>query len=237
MYRLSLKFGILQKKLAGNFGNIKSFLSFAAAMELKERIKQKAAELYRRYGVKSVTMDEIASQMGVSKKTIYHWFSDKNELVDQVIMDMLAHNRQCCEDYRTRSENAIHEIFLAMEMIQEIFNSMHPSLLYDIQRNHPLTYEKFKKFKYEFLFHLVKENIEQGIGEELYRDDINPEIVSKVRLETMMLPFDEELFPRSKFPQVMLHQQLIEYFLFGIASMKGYKLILKYKKERSTNEK
>ena len=226
-----------KKIIIGNFGNVKSFLSFAAVMELKDRIKQKADELYRRYGVKSVTMDEIASQMGVSKKTIYHCFSDKNELVDQVIMDMLAFNKQCCQDYQARSQNAIHEVFLAMEMIQVIFNNMHPSLLYDIQRNHPLTYEKFKKFKYEFLFRVVKENIEKGIKEELFRDDINAELAAKVRLETMMLPFDEELFPRSKFSQVMLHHQLIEYFLFGIASMKGYKLILKYKNEKSKNEK
>lgn len=231
------KISDLKKKFNGNFGDIKSFLSFAAAMELKDRIKQKADELYRRYGVKSVTMDEIASQMGVSKKTIYQCFSDKNELVDQVIMDMLAFNKQCCRDYQARSQNAIHEVFLAMEIVQVIFNNMHPSLVYDIQRNHPLTYEKFKKFKYEFLFRVIRENIERGIKEELYRDDINAELAAKVRLETMMLPFDEELFPRSKFPQIMLHHQLIEYFLFSIASMKGYKLILKYKKEISTNEK
>lgn len=200
-------------------------------MELKDRIKQKADELYRRYGIKSVTMDEIASQMGVSKKTIYHCFSDKNELVDQVIMDMLTFNRNCCKGYQSVSQNAIHEIFLAMEMIQVIFNNMHPSLLYDIQRNYPLTYEKFKKFKYEFLFTVVKENIERGIKEELYRSDVNPEVVAKVRLETMLLPFNEDLFPRTKFPAILLHQQLIEYFLFGIASPRGYKLILKYKEK------
>jgi AcrR family transcriptional regulator len=206
-------------------------------MELKDRIKQKADELYRRYGVKSVTMDEIASQMGVSKKTIYQCFSDKNELVDQVIMDMLSFNRNCCEDFQSRSHNAIHEVFLAMEMMQVIFNNMHPSLLYDIQRNHPLTYEKFKKFKYEFLFRVVKENIERGIKEEFYRSDVNPELAAKVRLETMMLPFNEDLFPRPKFPAVMLHQQLIEYFLFGIASLKGYKLILKYKNQSPDNKR
>lgn len=206
-------------------------------MELKDRIKQKADELYRRYGVKSVTMDEIASQMSVSKKTIYQCYSDKNELVDQVIMDMLVFNKECCVAFHTKSENAIHEVFLAMEVVQVIFNNMHPGLLYDIQRNYPATYEKFKKFKYEFLFHVVKENIERGIREEYYRDDINAEFAARVRLETMMLPFDEERFPRSKFPIVMAHQQLIEFFLFGIASMKGYKLILKYKKEVSKIEK
>ncbi len=206
-------------------------------MELKDRIKQKADELYRRYGIKSVTMDEIASQLGVSKKTIYHSFSDKNELVDQVIMDMLTFNKSCCKDYKSRSINAIHEVFLAMEMIQVIFNNMHPSLLYDIQRNYPITYEKFQKFKYEFLFTVVKENIERGIEEELYRSEVDPELVAKVRLETMMLPFNEDLFPRSKFPTVILHQQLIEYFLFGIASPKGYKLIVKYKNESADNKR
>ena len=69
-------------------------------MDIKDRIKQKAHELYRQYGVKSVTMDEIATQLGVSKKTIYHSFSDKNELVDEVFADMLNFNRTCCVDYR-----------------------------------------------------------------------------------------------------------------------------------------
>ena len=204
-------------------------------MEIKERIKQKADELYRRYGIKSVTMDEIASQLGVSKKTIYQSFSDKNELVDAVIMDMLSFNRNCCQDYKSRSQNAIHEVFLAMDMLHVIFDNMNPSILHDIQRNHPLTYEKFKEFKYAYLFQIVKENIEKGIKEELYREDINAEVVAIARLETMMLPFNENLFPRRKFPMVMLHQQLIEYFLFGIASPKGYKLIVKYQKERSDN--
>lgn len=201
-------------------------------MDIKDRIKQKADELYRRYGIKSVTMDEIASQLGVSKKTIYHSFSDKNELVNEVIMDMLTFNRNCCEDYRSRSQNAIHEVFLAREMLQLIFDNMNPSILYDIQRNHPVTYEKFKEFKYKYLFQIVKDNIERGIKEELYREDINTDVVAKVRLETMMLPFNEDIFPRAKFPMVMLHEQLIEYFLFGIASLKGYKLITKYQKEK-----
>jgi TetR/AcrR family transcriptional regulator, cholesterol catabolism regulator len=201
-------------------------------MEIKDRIKQKADELFRRYGIKSVTMDEIAGQLGVSKKTIYHSFSDKNELVDEVIVDMLKYNKECCQNYRIHSHNAIHEVFLAMDMLQVIFDNMNPSILFDIERNYPATYKKFKEFKYKFLFEVVKENLERGIHEELYRPEINIDVVAKVRLETMMLPFDEQLFPKNKFSMVTLHQQIIEYFLFGIASLKGYKLILKYQKER-----
>jgi len=202
-------------------------------MEIRDRIKQKADELYRRYGIKSVTMDEIATQMGVSKKTIYHSFSDKNELVDAVIVDMLDYNRQCCQSDRKKSLNAIHEVYLAMEMLQVVFDNMNPSILFDIERNYPVTFAKFKEYKYNFLFEMVKENIERGKKEELYRSEVNNDVAAKIRLETMLLPFDEELFPKNKFSLITVQQQLIEYFLFGIASLKGYKLITKYQKERS----
>src|SRR6476659_1765903 len=206
-------------------------------MEVKDRIKQKADELYRRYGIKSVTMDEIASQLGVSKKTIYHSFSDKNELVDAVIVDMLNYNRQCCQRDHERSLNAIHEVYLAMEMLQLMFDNMNPSILFDIERNYPATYAKFKEYKYSYLFELVKQNIERGKKEELYRPEVNTDVVAKIRLETMLLPFNEELFPKNKFSLITVQQQLIEYFLFGIASLKGYKLITKYQKERSESNR
>ena len=128
-------------------------------MEVKERIKQKADELFRRYGIKSVTMDEIANQLGVSKKTIYHSFSDKNELVDEVIGDMLQFNKECSQNYKSHSQNAIHEVFLAMDMLQVIFDNMNPSILFDIERNYPATYKKFKEYKYKYLLEVVKDNI------------------------------------------------------------------------------
>lgn len=202
-------------------------------MDVKDRIKQKADELYRRYGIKSVTMDEIASQLGVSKKTIYQSFSDKNELVDAVIVDLLTNNKECCQKDKARAQNAIEEVYLAMEMLESMFENMNPSILFDMERNHPATYEKFKKHKYDFLFHLVKENIQRGKREELYRPEIDADVVATVRLETMMMPFNENLFPKSKYSLVFLEQQLIEYYLFGLVSSKGYKLVAKYQKERA----
>ncbi len=202
-------------------------------MDVKDRIKQKADELYRRYGIKSVTMDEIASQLGVSKKTIYQSFSDKNELVDAVIVDLLTYNKECCQKDKARAQDAIEEVYLAMEMLESMFENMNPSILFDMERNHPATYEKFKKHKYNFLFHLVKENIRRGKEEELYRPEIDADVVATVRLETMMMPFNENLFPKSKYSLVFLEQQLIEYYLFGLVSLKGYKLVAKYQKERA----
>jgi len=200
-------------------------------MEVRDRIKQKADELYRRYGIKSVTMDEIAAQLGVSKKTIYQSFSDKNELVDAVVGDMLRENRECCVTYRERSENAIHEVFLAMEMLQVMFDNMNPSIVHDIERNYPETFKKFRDFKYRFLFETLKENILRGIQEKLYRPEITVDVVVRTRLEAMMLPFNEEVFPKNKYSLVALQEELIELFLFGIASMKGYRMIMRYQKK------
>jgi len=79
---------------------------------------------------------------------------------------------------------------------------------------------------------MVKKNIERGIGEELYRPEIDIEIMSRYRLESMMLGFNTELFPSSKFNLVKLQQEILEHFLYGLATLKGYKLILKYKQQR-----
>ena len=202
-------------------------------MEMKVRIKQKADELFRSYGIKSVTMDEIANRLGVSKKTIYQYFSDKDALVDEVVGDLLAFNKQCCNTDRAKALDAIHEVFLAMEMVQQMMENMNPVILYDIERNHPVTFKKFLEHKNKFLLEVIKENIERGKKEELYREDVDTEVISRIRLETMFLPFHPEIFPKSKFNLVELEYKLIEHFLFGVANIKGHKLILKYQQQRS----
>jgi len=204
-------------------------------MELKDRIKQKADELYRRYGVKSVTMDEIAAQMGVSKKTIYQCFSDKNELVDAVFTEMLENNKTCCQDSRRKAVNAIDEMYLGMEALQEMLDNMNPSILHDIERGHPQTFKRFIEYKYHFLFELMKKNVERGIKEGLYRPEINAELISKVRLETTVLAFNEEIFPKNQYSLLYIQQEMMQYFLYAMATPKGYKLITKYQKERLEN--
>lgn len=201
-------------------------------MEMNDRIKQKADELFRRYGVKSVTMDEIASQLGVSKKTIYQSFADKNQLVDEVIVDMLALNKINCTSSSNDAENAVHEVFLTMETMEKLFMNMNPSFVFDIERGNPSTYKKFLDFKYSFIFGIVKDNIIRGKAEGLYRENLNEDLIAKFRLETMMLPFNEEIYPRDQFPLMSLHQELIEYNLYGMVTLKGYKLITKYQKKR-----
>ena len=201
-------------------------------MDTKIRIQEKANELFRRYGIKSITMDEIATQLGVSKKTLYQYYSDKDELVEAVVVNIIHYAQNICECNKNDSKDAIHELFSAIEFVQEIFTDMNPAMMYDLERFHPKAFKHFLNYKNKFLYELIKANLRRGIEEELYRPEINIEIVAKFRLEGMMMAFNQDIFPATKYNLAELHTSLIEHFLFGVASLKGYKLINKYQQDR-----
>ncbi len=136
----------MANKMDGNFGNSKSFHSFAADledMETADRIKQKAHDLVMQYGIRSVSMDDIAGALGMSKKTIYQYFSDKDELVEAVIKDKIGENQSLCLKDKEKAKDAIHEVFLAIEMMQEMFANMNPSVISDMEKFHPRSYAIF----------------------------------------------------------------------------------------------
>lgn len=203
--------------------------------EVQVRIRQKADELFRRYGIRSVTMDEIANQLGISKKTIYQYYADKDELVEAVAVEEIHFSQDCCMRDMAVSVNAIEEIFRVMEFVEVMFRNMNPAMLYDLEKYHPGGYKKFLEHKNKFLFDMIKRNLERGIKEELYRPEINVEIMTRYRLESMMIAMNTELFSPAKFNLATLHQEIIEHFLYGLATLKGYKLILKYKRQRINN--
>src|SRR5438067_3194155 len=205
-------------------------------METKERILVKAHELFNRYGIRSVSMDDIAAQLGMSKKTLYQYYADKDELVNAVFSNILNTNKSQCISCNKIKENAIHEVFLYFEMVEEMLSNMNPSVLFDMQKYHPSAFRKFLDYKNNFLHKMIKENLRHGMQEELYREDIDIEILSRYRLYTIMLAFDSDVFPTNKSNLVYIEQQLLENFLYGLATPKGQKLIQKYKNQRIKNQ-
>ena len=197
-----------------------------------ERIKQKAHELFMQFGLKSVSMDDIATKLGISKKTIYQFYIDKDALVDDVIKSVLEHSETCCTKDTKVAENAVHEIFLAMDFIMEVFRSMNPSLIYDMQKYYPAAYQKFLQHKNDYLFGVVKQNLQRGIKEELYRADLKVELIARFRVESMMLPFNPEFHTKVKYNLAAIEQEITLHFLFGMVSPKGYKLATKYQQNR-----
>ncbi len=201
-------------------------------MEAKERIAKKANDLFMQYGIRSVSMDDISSQVGMSKKTLYQCFADKEDLVNEVICTIMDHNREECICDKKKAENAVHELFLAFDMISELFANMNPAVMFDLQKYHPTVFKKIQEYKYGFLFTVIRENLERGIKEELYRPEINVEILTRFRIESTMLAFNSEIFPTNRTELVKIEQEILDHFLYGVANAKGQKLILKYKRQR-----
>lgn len=208
-----------------------------ADIETGLRIRQKAHELFMQYGLRSVSMDDIANSLGISKKTIYQYFADKDELVDAVVDAEFTKNEGICEFDRQHSKNAVHEIFMAMDMVVEMFSTMNPSLIFDMQKYYPRAFKKFHKYKNDYLFSVIRDNVLRGISEELYRPEMNIDIISRFRVESIMIPFNPEFHTKMKYNMAEIEEEFIIHFLFGMASPKGYKMIIKYQQERINKTK
>lgn len=200
-------------------------------MDPKERILVKSHELFNRYGIRSVSMDDIAAQLSMSKKTLYQYYTDKDELVNAVFDVVLGINRSKCLECSKKGENAIHEVFLSFDMVEEMLKTMNPSLLFDMQKYHPSAFKKFDEFRNGFLYKIIRANLERGIREELYREDIDTDVLSRYRLHSVLLSFNPDVFTGKNNP-AYIEQQVLECFLYGVATLKGQKMISKYKHQR-----
>jgi AcrR family transcriptional regulator len=204
-------------------------------MEHKERILEKATALFMQYGIRSITMDEIAAQLGISKKTIYQFFTDKDAMVEAVVNEEMKRNEENCRSFSELAENAIHENFLAMDSLQEMMKAMNPQIMYDLEKHHPAAFKRLKQFKYQYLYSMIKTNLERGLQEELYRKNMNLDLVIRHRIESSFMPFNQEAFPAGKYPMNQTCKELVILYLHGISNEKGKKLIEKYLNERQKN--
>lgn len=199
----------------------------------RERIREQAKQLFMRYGIRSVSMDDIAVGLGMSKKTIYQYFTDKNELVDAIIVQDLQDMKQESTQCQVESENAVEEIYLAMDLMLEHLRTMNPNLLYDLHKFHFESYKRFLEHKNTYMRDLILRNLQRGVKEGLFRPDINVEVLSIYRVETMMMVFDPDIFPSPKNNMTDIARVISEHFVFGIVTPAGYELILKYQQERN----
>jgi AcrR family transcriptional regulator len=197
-------------------------------MENKVRILEKATELFMRYGIRSITMDEIAAQLGISKKTIYQFFTDKDEIVEAVVNQQIKKNELECVQFRSNSENAVHAVFIAVKETEEMLSGMNPLIMYDLEKHHPKSFKKFKDFKYQFFYKEIKENLQRGIEDELYRPEIDIDIVAKHRIESAFMGFNQDLFPHNRYKMSDVLLEIAFLFLYSVTTLKGRKMIEKY---------
>ncbi len=200
-------------------------------METKDRLIQESDELFSRYGIKSVTMDDIAVNIGVSKKTIYQHFKDKNELVLEVLKVHMNREKNDLERIKEESSNAIQEVYLISKYLKEMFMKTNPSVLFDLKKYHSEAYEYFQNHKSECIESVIISNIESGILEGNYRSDFTPKIMARLRMTEIEGSFDPSNFPTSEFDFVEVQVQSFKHFVMGLATKKGEELFVFYANE------
>ena len=177
-------------------------------------------------------MDEIAGQTGISKKTLYQFFEDKDALVEAVMNAELNYMQTQCTRQMKEAGNAIEEIFLDMDAMEPVMDAMNPQIIFDLEKFYPRTFEKFKKHKNNFLLDMIKKNLLRGIEEEMYRNDFDVDIIARFRLESGFVIFNPDSFPHSKYSLLKVATEIYHHYLHGITTPKGKKLIEKYIQQR-----
>lgn len=199
-------------------------------MDNREKILFAAYELFLRYGIKSVTMDDIAKHLSISKKTIYLSFQDKDEVVHTLMEQVLLKDQADFITIAKNTSNVVEEVFVMMKKMNGILNTINPNIFYDLKKYHPKTWSLFHKFRMEFVVNCVVVSLEKGKKDGLVRLDINSNILAKLRGEEIEMGFNPAVFPIDKFKILDVQIAFVEHFLYGICTLKGHKLINKYKK-------
>ncbi|HRI79518.1 MAG TPA: TetR/AcrR family transcriptional regulator [Cyclobacteriaceae bacterium] len=194
-----------------------------------------ATELFMRYGIRSVSMDDVASHLSVSKKTLYQYFADKDEIVTTVAAYKMEDDQKKYDGFRQSSKNAIEELARISGCIKVDFQKMNPSLLFDLKKYHPKAWGVWLSHKQKFIRESVMRNLMQGIEEGYFRPEINADILATVRLELIQLTFDENIFPSGQYNLAEVNSQIFEHFVFGVLTDKGRKAYEKYKQQHMTN--
>lgn len=178
-------------------------------------------------------MDDIAHHKGISKKTLYQYFEDKNDLVSQVTTMLLEERMKEYLQAKETASNAIDELFAIAKIMRKHFQELNPALMYDLQKYHPDGWALFLKHENEVVYHSVVDNLQRGVAECYFREDIEVNVLAKMRVEQIHLPFDEGLFPKEDFNFTEVQIQLFDHFVQGLLTESGLELYKDYQKQNN----
>ena len=198
---------------------------------MKDKILESVAGMFLKYGVRSVSMDDIAHEVTISKKTIYQHFVDKDDLVKQVTLLVLKDRQIEFDKIGEDAANAIEELSIMSKCIRKEFTELNPSLMYDVQKYHPEAWGLFLKHEKEVIEKSVIRNLEQGITQGYYRPEIDVNVLGRLRVRQIHMSFDERLFPKKEFDFTEVQMQMFSHFVHGLLTEEGLALYKQYQSE------
>lgn len=190
---------------------------------IEQKVLAKAVEFFMKYGVKSVSMDDISRGLGMSKKTLYNIVDSKADLIRAGLIYHLEYEKDFVNNARKEANDAVEEMITISRFIINILRQHNPSLVFEVQKYYPEAWEKIEAFNKEFIGQFVLENIEAGIEDGFYRNDIHPVIMQKLYVSRLKVLIDPDVFPIDEFPRAQLYEAFITHHMRGIMTSKGIK--------------
>lgn len=187
--------------------------------------------LFLQYGIKSMSMDDLAREMGISKKTIYTYVSNKTELVDRVLEYIAVDNQDKLEDVKARELNAIDQLFEYSIYVSNLLKDMNPATAFDMQKYYPEIERKHIEFRRGFILDAISDNFRKGKEEGLYREELSVELVARIYVVKIEEVLRSELLANGEFSFSTIFQTLFENHIRGIANEKGLAYFENKKKE------
>jgi len=191
--------------------------------ERKQNIIQNVARIYLEQGIRNVTLDDVASELGISKKTLYQHFADKRDLVSQVV-DFFLEDAEY-EFKRNRNGNAIDNMFLVRKHVAFILKFYNNRIEHDLKKSYPDLHEKINKIKRQRIFDNTIENLKQGMEEKMYRNDLDSYFIAKLQLERMLYTLnpDYQIFEEYELNSIAFFDSMMDYHMNAICTEKGMK--------------
>jgi len=193
--------------------------------EKKREFLKSAAEVYLKYGIKSVTMDEMARQLGVSKKTIYQFVKDKNDLVEQCLVLTHLEEDEVIQGIMDSNENAIDQLLGISRFIITQLRKVHPSIFFDLAKYHPSAMKLMDNHKNTYVCGCIEQNLKNGIDQGLYRKNMNPSVISMMYVGMIDMLMNGEITRSSELRPDEVYSEMFRYHIRGCASEKGIKYL------------
>lgn len=194
----------------------------------KQSILKKAEALFLRLGIKSVSMEDVAGELGISKKTLYQFFESKEDLLFQAMREHHCERSEEVSSICKRSEDALQEILNIARVVILHIQQISPAAIFDLKKYYPEAWAMVEDLRRDHIYKVLRENIEKGIHQGLYREDIDPEIITRFYLSSISSFSDENLFPSVEFPRDRLFREFIFYHLRGVVSARGLEKLKEY---------
>ena len=198
---------------------------------IKNQIVTKASQLFLQYGIKRVTMDDIAQELGISKKTIYQHFKDKEEIITTATRLHMLNECEKMRELKSQTDNAVEHLHLVSKCMRESFSHVSSSILYDLKKYYKEAWNEYLEFEQKHIYNTIVNTLKEGIEEGYFRPEIDPNILATLRMVEIRMSFDKELFDIKGASLFDIQSQLLDHFTYGILTEKGLRLLESYKKQ------